>query len=276
MRRTISGSVLLAWIAAMALAAVTAAPAAVKRRAPAASFLEYRVDTIEALATQAERNPRVRARYARHFGIPAASVARYIRQNLVVSYLPAGGMRTVYYVKPGGKIYSRKTRLSRGTRVLTLRNGEPVLRWLCGNAMVPNLPRVSVRMIPPPRKVMPVSIPAEQIAAVSNPVSVPDETMVQRTVFYPPLPLPRRIAPWEKTVTPAMPLAPVIPRRKARLSPLMVVPLIPLTFNNGGGHSDKPLPPTEIPVPEPNTAAMLMLTVVPFGWAAWRARRRSR
>jgi len=265
------------------------ASAATARSVPPQSFLEYRAGTVEALALQAERNPRVRARYARHFGIPASRVARFIRENLVVSYLPTSGRQMVYYVEPGGRITCRQTYLPRGTRVLALRNGQPVLQWLCGNAMVPELPRVAVlpvREAPAPQVAPVVSVPTEQIAAVPVVVSAPFEQVAVRQVVPPavPVPVPAPVVPVPAPaapqavpiIVPAVPVPAPAPVRSAAVIPI-VGALPPISF--AGGEVPPPpvteLPPPEIPVPEPGSLAMLVLAAGPMAWATLRGRRRS-
>ncbi len=281
MRRNVTHGILCLAVAAASLLLPGGVSAATRSRAPAYSFLEYRAETVEALALQAERNPRVRARYARHFGIPASRVARFIRENLVVSYLPTSGTYRVYYVSPGGRIYARQTYLRRGTRVLALRNGEPVLNWLCGNAMVPALPRVAVR---PAREVPPqvapvVSVPAEQVAVAPRLVSVPfEQVTVQQVVPAPPVPAPvvPVPVPGVAPVTEVVPVTPVpvtVAARRASVFPVAAM-LPPISFVPGPKPEVKELPPPEIPVPGPGTPSLLCLAAAPMAWSAYRARRR--
>lgn len=242
---------------------------------PRDSFLEYRADTVEALARQAETNPRVRARYARQFGIPASRVAQYIRQNLVVSYLPKSGTYRVYYVTPGGRIYSRQRNLPRGTRVLTLRNGEPVMRWICGNAMVPSLPRVSPIV---QRPVVPVpvvmSTPAETVPMVTRAISVPSE-VTQVTVLpfvgAPPPAIAPVPAPVPVAAAPVpVPTAPIpIP---AAIIPIAAGGIIPIGPPVTPVPVPTEVPPPEIPIPEANSLAMLVFAALPVMWGALRSR----
>lgn len=272
---------------AFGLACPGEAATARRQAVPQDSFLEYRADTVEALALQAEKNPRVRARYARHFGIPANRVAQFIRENLVISYLPRAGTYRVYNVTPGGRIYSQQRTLARGTRVLTLRNGEPVLRWICGNAMVPRLPQVAgVREVPPaPAPAPVVSVPAEQVALVPRAVSVPFETV---TVVPAPAPVPAPVTPVPTPVTVAaapvvtpVPVVtpPTVPEVRPSILPVMAVgpgiisaitperpPVPPITE----------LPPPEVPIPEPGSMAMLAMGSLPMAWGILRSRRRGK
>lgn len=287
MRREAMRGLLGLAVLATSLSLPGQASAARARSVPPQSFLEYRAGTVEALALQAERNPQVRARYARHFGIPASRVAQYIRENLVVSYLPTSGRQTVYYVQPGGRITCRQTYLPRGTRVLALRNGEPVLRWICGNAMVPRLPRVAVRpfrQAPAPQPAPVLSVPTEQIVAVPAVVSTPFEQVAIREVVPPapvpvvpvapvPVPVSRQAVP---VVVPVVAAPTPTPTRGAALVPI-VGALPPIGFSGGGAPTPPitELPPPEIPVPEPGSLAMLVLAAGPMAWATLRNRRRS-
>lgn len=288
MRRTIGYGLLCLAALALSLSVPGQVSAAQARGVPRESFLEYRADTVEALALQAEQNPQVRARYARHFGIPGSRVAQFIRENLVVSYLPATARYSVYYVRPGGRIVCRQVTLQRGTRVLALRNGEPVLRWICGNAMVPELPEVAVlpvREVPPVPPAV-ISVPVEQVAMVPRVISVPFEQVAVRQIIPPapvpaapvpvaPVPIPvARAAAVVPVVTPAPVPAPVPPRPTSLIPIVAAVP--PITFV--GGERPVPpviteLPPPEIPVPEPGTLTMLTLAAGPMALAALRRRK---
>ncbi|HOJ22924.1 MAG TPA: PEP-CTERM sorting domain-containing protein [Armatimonadota bacterium] len=288
MRRTMKYGLLCLAVMAASLSVPGQVSAARAQRVPPMSFLEYRADTVEALALQAEQNPQVRARYARHFGIPGSRVAQFIRENLVISYLPASGRYRVYYVRPGGRIVARQVYLPRGTRVLALRNGEPVLRWICGNAMVPELPEVAVRPVRQvPQVPEVISVPSEQVVPVSRVVSVPFEQVAVREIVPPvavaaapvpvaPVPIPvSRAAAAVPVVAPVPAPTPVPPRPSSVVPILAAVP--PITFIGGERPQPPPpiteLPPPEIPVPEPGTLAMLTLAAGPMAWAAARGKR---
>lgn len=102
---------------------------------PPDSYLQYKVYTVDQLIQQVSDNPQVRRRFARHFQLPANHVVDYMRANLVESYIPRTGRYTVYCVHHSGKFYPVRQTFRRGTKVFALRNGEPVMKWVCGNPL---------------------------------------------------------------------------------------------------------------------------------------------
>ena len=102
---------------------------------PPDSYLQYKVYTVDQLIQQVADNPAVRRRFARHFQLPENRVVEYMRTNLVESYIPKTGRYTVYCARRSGKFYPVRQTFHRGTRVFALRNGEPVMKWVCGNPL---------------------------------------------------------------------------------------------------------------------------------------------
>ncbi len=102
---------------------------------PPDSYLQYKVYTVDQLIQQVSDNPVVRQRFARHFQLPADRVVDYMHANLVESYIPKTGRYTVYCVRHSGKFYPVRQTFHQGTKVFALRNGEPVMKWVCGNPL---------------------------------------------------------------------------------------------------------------------------------------------
>lgn len=83
-----------------------------------------------------------------------------------------------YWVRRNGSIRSGNERLVKGTRVFALRNGEPVLKWACGNPLTVSLPFVKTKVATAPAKFaqkmsadIDVHVPAEPTDVI-----VPSET----------------------------------------------------------------------------------------------------
>ena len=135
---------------------------------PPESYLQYRVYTVGQLIDQVQNNAVVRQRFARHFQIPEDRVVSYMRANLVESYIPQTRRYTVYCVSRSGKFFPVKQMFHKGTKVFALRNGQPVLKWLCGNPLSRFLPTVMTKTFvkKPKTKVSPYTevlvTPAEQ------------------------------------------------------------------------------------------------------------------
>lgn len=213
-------------------------------RTPRDSYLQYKVYSVEQLIQQVSDNPAVRSRFARHFQIPEARVVSYMRANLVESYVPKTGRYTVYCVRPSGRFYPVKQTFRQGTKVFALRNGEPVMKWVCGNPLSKLLPEVQVRNIPnKPRVAVKPSIQELTPAEQAN-ILVPSE--VATPVYQPLVP-----------VSIASASAPLLVRAGGRslLPFLLPVALIGVTSGGGGGHTPNiPITPA---VPEAGTLAYL-------------------
>jgi hypothetical protein len=187
---TFSSPVLAAHNTLRAPHVVRHASHASRRATPPDSYLQYKVYSVDQLIEQVSGNPVVRQRFARHFQIPESRVVSYMRANLVESYIPATGRYTVYCVRRTGKFYPVKQTFRQGTKVFALRNGEPVMKWVCGNPLSHFLPSVQVRTIasklPPVIKVSP-SIQTFSPADTMD-VLVPSE--VTSPVYQPMVPIP--------------------------------------------------------------------------------------
>lgn len=213
---------------------------------PRDSYLQYKVYSVEQLIQQVSDNPAVRQRFARHFQIPESRVVSYMRANLVESYVPQTGRYTVYCMHPSGKFYPVKQTFRRGTKVFALRNGEPVMKWVCGNPLSKFLPDIQVKNLTkqPVQKVSPSIeelLPAEQ----AN-ILVPSE--IPAPVYQPAVPA--------SLVSASAPL--LVHGGGSSLLPFLLPAAL---IGIHGGHSSSQTPPILIPggpsVPETSTLALL-------------------
>lgn len=212
---------------------------------PRDSYLQYKVYSVEQLIQQVSDNPAVRQRFARHFQIPESRVVSYMRANLVESYVPRTGRYTVYCMHRSGKFYPVKQTFRRGTKVFALRNGEPVMKWVCGNPLSKFLPDVQVKNLTqqPVTKVSPSIeelLPAEQVN-----ILVPSE--IPAPIYQPAIPASLISAS-----------APVLSGGGGGSLLPFLLPAALIGIR--GGHSNSSTPPV-IPigpsVPEPSTVALL-------------------
>lgn len=207
---------------------------------PKDSYLEYKVYTVDQLIEQVSQNAAVRQRFARHFHIPEERVVSYMQANLVESYVPQTTHYTVYCVHPNGRFYKIHQTFRRGTKVFALKNGEPVMKWLCGNPLMHLLPDVTVKYLPetqpPIKKVSPFI--QELIPTETANILIPAE--VPAPVFQPAVPI--------SLVSAAA--TPLYGRGASSLLPFLL-PVALLGINGGGGHTPTPA------VPEPSSLVFL-------------------
>jgi hypothetical protein len=225
------------------------------RATPPDSYLQYKVYSVDQLITQVSTNPAVRQRFARHFQIPESRVVSYMRANLVESYIPSTGKYTVYCVRPSGKFFPVKQTFRRGTKVFALRNGEPVMKWVCGNPLSHFLPSVQVRTVsnklPPVTKVSP-TIQELSPADVMD-VLVPSE--ITTAVYQPLVPIP----------TAAVSSA-AFGRGGSSLLPFLLPAALIGIHSNGRSNSPGPV----VAVPESNALLYLALGIPMIGFFARR------
>ncbi len=143
------------------------------------AFLRYKVYSVKELVDQVAKDPVVRKRFSRHFGMPEDRIVQYFKDNLVESYFLEAGKYTVYGVTPAGTIFPTRMSVARGTRVLALRNGEPVLKWACGNPLTRFLPVVkTVQKKVPVEKIVEKTVVKEVEKTVEKPVEKPVDVQV--------------------------------------------------------------------------------------------------
>lgn len=214
------------WIgfAALGLLAIAlatgAAQAAPRRPTPPASYLRYKVYTVDQLVQQVRTDPWVRSAYARTFHIPEDQVLQYMERNVVESYIPATKEYTVYCISPSGRIYTVNQIFKAGTKVFALRNGQPVIKWVCGNPLMSHLPTVETRTVKLPPKVVSKVSPSVETMIPSQPAAmlVPSESFAM------------------------LPTAPVITSAASGITTItgpggfpLWLPLLPLAFSHGSG-----------------------------------------
>lgn len=189
---------------------------------PPASYLRYKVYTINQLVRQVQSDPWVRSAYARTFHIPEADVIDYMKRNVVESYIPVTKTYTVYCVSNTGRIYTIRQVFKAGTKVFALRNGQPVIKWVCGNPLMSHLPKVETKTVKlPPKVITKVSPSAETLIPNQPPVMlIPSESMAM------------------------LPTAPVITSSASGITTIvgpggfpLWLPLLPLAFAHGSSSS---------------------------------------
>ena len=166
-------------------AATLAASSSATRPTPPDSYLQYKVYSVPELVKQVSSNPRLIHIYAKTFNKPDNYVLHYITNYVQESYIPETANYTVYCVRKNGLIYPTKQRMVKGTKVFALKNGTPVMKWLCGNPLTKFLPVVYkskplppvthikdvVQLLPtePEQEVVPAEVP---VVAPATPVHV--------------------------------------------------------------------------------------------------------
>jgi hypothetical protein len=204
--------------------------------------LEYKVYSVDQLIRQVATNPVVRKRFARHFQIPESRVVSYMRANLVESYIPKTGRYTVYCVHRSGKFYPVHQTFHRGTKVFALRNGDPVMKWVCGNPLSHFLPSVHVVVSeapPAPPAKTKVAAYHDQLPADTVETLLPSEV---NTPAYQPM-VPVHLASASTAV---------FSHGSANLLPLLL-PVALIGVHSGGGSNGVPV----AAVPEAAPLAMI-------------------
>lgn len=229
------------------------------RPTPPDSYLQYKVYSVAQLIQQVSSNAAVRQRFARHFQIPESRVVSYMRANLVESYVPRTDHYTVYCVRRNGQFYPVRQTFKRGTKVFALRNGDPVMKWVCGNPLSKFLPAVQVRNLPAPRLPYKVS-PSIQELMPADTVNVIVPTEIAAPVVQPLVPIPVSIA--------SSLAAPLVGHAGRSLLPFLLP--VALLGVHSGSSSGGGVPIAA--VPEPGTLAYA-LAALPLMLAAMRRRR---
>ena len=144
--------------------------------APADSYLKYKVYNLNQLLNQVQSDPAMLRLYARHFGRSQNRIISYMRSDLVESYIPVTTKYPVYCVRPNGQIYSVTQTFKQGTKVFALRNGQPVLKWVCGNPLSRTLPPVETRYVKTPRIPTTIVKPSvEELISDTEDLVIPSE-----------------------------------------------------------------------------------------------------
>ncbi|MBI2842266.1 MAG: hypothetical protein HYX78_02590 [Armatimonadetes bacterium] len=254
---------ILVIIATLILAGAIEDASAQRQRVPRGAFLRTRVSSVEEMADQCMRDPVVRARFARHFGIPPERLGDYLRDNVEIRRVTSSKPRKVFFVTPSGQVVSKTSRLRKGEAVFVLKDtGQPLFVQACGNPILKELPpRVKIEAKP---------LPSYQVLR-------PTEVPVTREAVPPPPPKaipPVAVLPPEAPIAPVVPLVPgrgapplaAVPRAPGARFPFPIL-IPPLLLGNGNGG--------RAPIPEPGGAAMVFVTgllpVVGYGLHRLRA-----
>jgi len=221
--------ILCATVFAMLFVAVGTASAA-GTPAPPDSYLNTKVYSIDQLIQQVQSNPRIELHYAETFHVPSDRVVQYIRNNVVESYIQETGAYTVYCVRPNGLIYPTVQHFSRGTKVFALRNGQPVMKWACGNPLMNFLPAVHEVIKPVVKTIVKVS-PSVETLVPTQPAEeqVPVEEVAP--VYQPKVPVMASPISFTSPISAAA----------GHISPFALLPLafLPTFGNHGGGGGGK-------------------------------------
>ena len=239
------GSLLLAMC--LLLCALPFAHAA-KSPAPGAYFTRP-VSGVNDLCKLMQEDPKVAARFSKHFGMSTGDLCVYFKENLSLAKLPKNGRHTEYFIDVHGRMVSHIKYLNAGLPVLVTASGTPVIDMRCGNPMMKRLPKpvakaapkIEVKVAQQTQELLPVVVP-EPIPIVTPPPPVEPVTQVLAQ------------APQEFSFAPA-----AIASGVAALLPLL-----------GGGAVSGHNTPT--PVPEPSSMLVLLSGIT--GLAAARRWRR--
>lgn len=252
--------------AAVMLAAAFSDTSVQARRVPSGSFIRHPVSSVDELADQIVRDPVVRNRFARHFGVRSEKLDEYIRDNVMITSVTANTPKRVYFVTTSGRVVVRRSVLKRGDSIFALKDtGEPLFVQACGNPVVQKLPptvKVETKTLPSVQVLRPNEMPLPPPTAALPPIAVvlPVEQMA---------PIP----PLVPAAAPPLAAAPVEPASRNRF-PWFIPPLV-AAVGDGGGKGQPP-PPV---IPEPGGAAAVFATVlipaVGYGVNRFRTTRRS-
>lgn len=224
------------------------------RPAPGSYFTKA-VSNVDDVCRLIKQDPKVAARFTKHFGMSTDEVCAYFRDNLRLTKLPKGARYMEYFIDVRGRMVSHFKYVEAGVPVLATELGIPVLDMRCGNPMTKQLPKPIAKAVPK--------------------VIVKVAPQVQET---PPPPPPAPVAP-EPVVTPppapveTEPVTQVLAQgpQEFTFSPVTVgagvLALLPLL---GGGAVTGENQVT--PVPEPSSMVVLLSGIT--GLAVCRRRRR--
>ncbi len=139
---------IIAVLAIMCISILPSAAHAAKQRVPPGSYLEDPVSNISELCTQIQNNPKVSARFAKHFGLSSQQITAYLNENVKMIRLSKAGRYTEYFIDVRGRMASHVKLVPAGTPVLVLADGTPIMDMRCGNPMFKSLPKPIVKAQP--------------------------------------------------------------------------------------------------------------------------------
>jgi len=146
-------------------------------RMPRGSFLVEPAASVYQLTNQITTNPKVAARFERHYGVPADQFVAYARKQLGLRALKNSAKYRVYFIRSDGSIGSAVRSLRKGTAVfLHLSTGKPVLLAECGNPMGTGLPGYTPTRTQSEAPARPHVTDAQPPATVEEPLPMPTAT----------------------------------------------------------------------------------------------------
>mgnify|MGYP005836790111 CR=1 FL=1 len=247
-------------------AALLSVPADAKEKVPPGSFLTARASSVEALADQVRKDPRVAQRYARHFKVEPGKVADYITSELKLVSLQRPLRVTVWFIAKDGSITSKPRVLPAGSMVFSNREGKPVFLWICGNPLRDDLPR------PPAPPAQEVTVPEHQ---PESPIIVEEQAPPASAA---PGFLPQQMAPstavrgLDTLISPPVPAMP--PAAQKRRPPLWLLGLLASGGRSAAEKNPDYREPPVVVVPEVPAGALSALGLpVAAGLARLRRRR---
>lgn len=248
---------------AFAAGALTA-PAPKPRPAPALSFLKQNSYSLDAVINQIRNDRQLLLRYANHFHISPEAVLPYFRENLVESYVAETKRYPVWMKRADGSTFWRYQTFRKGERVLALKNGEPVLKWACGNPLLTELPKIEKRkVVRRTKQVAPTVQNRARYYTVETPFEAPETPQPPET------PAPQLLAALPADfVAPASRMTEVITRQPLPrvINPLPAVAVLPFILENPPKTPDIPQ------IPEPGTVALALIGTSGVGLYALRRR----
>lgn len=157
---------------AVAITTALALSAFAAEKTPPGSFLRYRATSVKELNEQLAKDKTVRARYTRHFGLPAEQISAFFSDNLKLVTLKSPLKVQMWYVGKDDKIHKKSKLLPKGTAVFATADGRPVLSWSCGNPVRSDLPIAQAKK-PTQQPVAAATASAQESVQASSEVTTP-------------------------------------------------------------------------------------------------------
>jgi hypothetical protein len=116
-------------------------PTWAKSTVPKGAYIRHQVSSVKELAAQINKDPVVRNRFVRHFGVRPDKLTSYLLDNVTISHVSAATPKKVYIVTRSGQMVAKRTVLRPGAAIFVMKDtGEPLLVQICGNPVLKKLP----------------------------------------------------------------------------------------------------------------------------------------